>query len=116
MSEKTFTQNEVDEIVQERLRRFKRQLERELEETRAEISADTPDYKKQYFDNLRKIKLIDAGMTYDQAERYVKYIDGATEKEIEAQAIELAADVLTKKERTYADPSGKRKGIWNPFS
>jgi len=113
--EKLFTQVEVDEIIQDRLRRSKRQLERELVEAQADAVAELPDYKKQYFDNYKKIKLHEAGVPFDQLEKYAKYIDAEDEKEIQAQAEELAADVLTKQESPFADPGTKRKSIWNPW-
>jgi len=103
MEEKLFTQADVDEIVKKRLAREKRKTEQER------------NYKELYFDAMKQKSLIDAGVTFDNAERYVKYVDGEDEETISQQALEIA-NQMKGKPKNYADPSQKRVGIWYPFS
>lgn len=159
MSEKLLTQDEVNEIIKDRLAREKRKHREEVEQLKARIAeleggaleteteADeeeleepeqgeveepeeegeesTPEeegeeeqaeYKAKYIEVIKQIKLLDAGFTFEQLERYAPYITGENEEEIERQSLELAEEVESKRTRTYADPSSRRRvGVYNPF-
>jgi hypothetical protein len=114
--EKLFTQEEINEIIQDRLARAKRKHEEELEKIREELPEGARDYKKEYHENLRKIKLIDVGFSFNEADRYAKYITAEEPEQIEQEANLLAEDVLPgkKQQQDYADP-GQKKSVWNPF-
>ncbi|WHX27447.1 hypothetical protein QNH47_06215 [Virgibacillus halodenitrificans] len=120
MSEgKVFTQAEVDEIVERRLARERKKQEgAESTESQAE-AFDTPNYKKSYEENLRKVELLNAGFSLDDLPRYEKYLTATTPAEIKRQAVDLAQDIkrVTQKGKGYADPSQRRgKQVWNPFN
>lgn len=121
--EKTFTQEHVDKVIQNRLARVRAKQAKEIEEIRngAELPEGETDWKQVYDDNkarylslVKQSKLTGAGFSPDQVERYVRYIESESEEEIEAEALDIAADVL-KGKPSYADPTGKKSGKWNPW-
>jgi len=57
--------------------------------------------KNEYFNKLKQVKLIEAGIDVDIVDNYTKYITADSPKEIEEQAEALAEDV--KKQDNYGD-------------
>ncbi|ARI78232.1 hypothetical protein [Halobacillus mangrovi] len=111
--EKMFTQEDVDRIVQERLKRARAKAEREREEAQAELDARLPDYKELYFSELKYLKLLKAGFPMEKAERATKYIHDGTPEEVERQAKELAEHAGHSKQTKTSEK--QPKGKWNPF-
>lgn len=117
--EKTFTQEEVNQIVSERLEREKRKREEAIEEIQAQA---TKDMKEEYFKVYKKSKLIEAGVKFDKADEILWMIKGESEEEIKANiaiiAPELTPEYLVDakpSKRGYADPSQRGRRRWNPF-
>ncbi len=140
------TQEKVNEIVQERLKREKAKHEKEVEQLKARIAeleggapeevteeveehtAEEPqeqtelseeeqeEYKQRYFTALKQKALLDAGFTVDQLDRYTSYVKGDTPEEIERNAYELSQEITGGV--SSVDPSSKPKTNeeWNPFA
>lgn len=68
--------------------------------------------KAGYIEKLKKVRLLDAGIDYDDVDTYVKYIDADSEKEIERQANELADDI--NKQSQFSDVYIDNR-TWKPF-
>lgn len=68
--------------------------------------------KADYIEKLKKVKLLDAGIDYDDVDRYIKYIDADSEEEINRQANELADDINQQSQLAdvYID-----EHVWKPF-
>jgi hypothetical protein len=114
MEEKTFTQDEVDRIIKERLKRERAKVDKELVDIQAEIDAEYPDYKGMYIDALKRKSLTDAGMPIEQVDRYVRYIDDSEDAdEVKRQAREFteSAGLIGKGE----SKSKSNRNTWNPF-
>lgn len=111
--EKRFTQEDVDRIVQERLKREKAKEEREKVDVQAEVDAEIPDYKALYFSKLKQVKLLDAGVPMEKIDRVQKYITDGPPEEIDRQAKMLAEEAgVTNQTR----PNEKQAtGKWRPF-
>lgn len=125
--EKTFTQADIDRIVKERLDREKRKRDEALEEERRKAEeqrlAEEGKYKELYeklqaelADREKKAEearketlktkkeslLTKAGYSEDQVAKYLKYIEGESDEDIQASLDALKADIPPKK---YVDPS-----------
>ena len=57
--------------------------------------------KNEYFNKLKRVKLIEAGIDVDVVDTYTKYITADSPNKIEEQAEELAEDV--KRQDSYGD-------------
>lgn len=110
MSEKLFSQSDVDRIVKERVAREKRSFERELEEVRSVADTGEPGYKSKYLDAMKRKSLLDAGIPYDKVDGYMKYVKGEEPDEIKRQVAEFAS-ILDAGKREEKKQSG-----WDPFS
>lgn len=68
--------------------------------------------KADYLTKLKKVKLAEAGIDYNELDVYVKYINADDEKEIEQQAAEIVADIEQHHTATdvYIDDR-----VWKPF-
>jgi hypothetical protein len=120
---KTFTQAEIDRIVKERLERDRKKREAEAEKEREAAEKKRLEEKEEYkelYEKLQKEREADrlaaieskkesllakAGYDESQVERYTKYLSGETDEELHASLESLKADVPTKKEKQYGDPS-----------
>lgn len=122
-AEKTFTQAELEGIVKERLAREKRKADEKAEEARKEAERKALEEQGKYkemYEQLQKdldaekanavgtkkqALLIAEGYTKEQAEKYVKFIDGTTDEELTASIEAFKGDVPPKG-ATYVDPAG----------
>lgn len=68
--------------------------------------------KAEYIDKLKRLKLAQAGVSYDDIDTYVKYLTADKEKEIEQQAKAIVADI--KKEDSFGDVYVDDR-VWKPF-
>lgn len=67
--------------------------------------------KAEYIEKMKKVALIEAGFSVDEAGDYIKFIKGDDEEEIERQALDLIADV-----KQHVTTSAKpNNGTWKPF-
>ncbi|MCM3093825.1 MULTISPECIES: hypothetical protein [unclassified Cytobacillus] len=114
MSEKLFTQEEVNQIIKERVAREKRSFEREIEEVRSGAHLDTPDYKAMYLDAFKRTSIQGAGFPMDKIDSYLKYIKGDSEDEIKREIAELAQAAGVNSAGNGQGKSSK-SGTWNPF-
>lgn len=76
------------------------------------MSEELEKAKSEYLLKLRHIKLLEAGVNFDDVERYTKFINAENEEEIENQAQTVAADI--KREDNYADVYTDDR-TWKPF-
>lgn len=117
----TFTQEQLDEKVQEALASYRAETEEILETIRngAELPEGETDYKQQYIDNTKKVALLDAGVKFDDLDEYLQYIPGETAEEI-GRAISVLLPGDEGKQKAYADPASARdrktRNKWNPFA
>ncbi|MBU8730450.1 DUF1552 domain-containing protein [Cytobacillus oceanisediminis] len=109
MSEKLFTQDEVNEIIKERLAREKKKLDRELEEVKSATDTGEQGYKAKYLDALKEVELRKAGIPYDKVDGYMRYLKGKDADEIKRQVAEFAS-ILDEGKREE-----KKSKSWNPF-
>lgn len=68
--------------------------------------------KSDYLTKLKKVKLLEAGIDYNDVDVYIKYINAEDEKEIERQAAEIVADI--KQHNTATDVYIDDRA-WKPF-
>lgn len=119
-ADKTFTQEEVDELIKQRLQREKRKAEEKAEEARKEAEKkaliEQEKYKELYetlqeelatqkAENLsakRDALMAGAGYSAEQIERYRKFVDGDNEEAIKQSLEELKVDLPPK--GGYVDP------------
>ena len=67
--------------------------------------------KAEYVEKMKKVALIEAGFSIDEAGDYVKFIKADDEEEIERQAMDLIADV-----KQHVTTSKKpNNNVWKPF-
>lgn len=67
--------------------------------------------KAEYIEKMKKVALIEAGFSVDEAGDYIKFIKADNEDEIERQALELVEDV-----KQHITTSKKQNnGTWKPF-
>lgn len=120
--EKSFTQAELDAIIQERLARerkkqddAKKQAEEEAKQKRLEeqeewkelaqsLQAQIDEHKTKSIESTKQTKLISAGYSEEQAELLHKLVDGETDEDITASVEELKKTVPVNK-KEYVDPS-----------
>lgn len=69
--------------------------------------------KSDYLDKLKKVKLAEAGIDYNDLDVYVKYISAEDEKEIEKEAQAIVADVK-QQNKNFGDVYQDNK-VWKPF-
>lgn len=67
--------------------------------------------KAEYVEKMKKVALIEAGFSVDEASDYIKFIKADDEEEIERQALDLIADVK-QHVTTSRKPSNN---VWKPF-
>ncbi len=127
---KTFTQEDIDRIVRERLERERKKREAALEEERKkaererlkeqekykdlyeDLQKDIEEQRKQALEAKKEAMLVKAGYSEDQAKRYVKYLEGETDDDLNASLDALKADIPPKKQ--YADPNPNNGGKQTP--
>lgn len=120
---KTFTQAELEAIVKDRLAREKRKADEKAEEARKEAERkaleDQGKYKEMYealqkdlaakdaqvVEVRKQSLLLAAGYTQEQVDRFIKYLVGATDDEINISLETLKADIPPT--GNYVDPSNK---------
>lgn len=67
--------------------------------------------KSEYIAKMKKVALIEAGFSIEEASDYIKFIKADDEEEIERQALDLIADV-----KQHVTTSRKpNNGTWKPF-
>lgn len=67
--------------------------------------------KAEYIEKMKKVALIEAGFSIEEAGDYIKFIKADDGDEIERQALELVEDV-----KQHATTSKKpNNGTWKPF-
>jgi hypothetical protein len=121
-ADKTFTQEEVDKLIKERLVREKRKAEEKAEEARKEaekkalienekykelyetLQQDLEQQKAEALTAKRDALLAQAGYDADQIKRYAKFVEGANEEELVASIEELKVD-LPPKTQGFINPS-----------
>ena len=69
--------------------------------------------KADYLTKLKKVKLAEAGIDYNDLDVYVKYISAEDEKEIEKEAQAIVADVK-QQNKNFGDVYQDDK-VWRPF-
>lgn len=73
--------------------------------------------KSEYLTKLKKVKLVEAGTGIDEADNYIKYINGNNVEEIEQEAQTIVGD-LNKKDGfgdVYNQRLEQSKNTWRPF-
>lgn len=121
---KTFTQDEVDRIVEARLARERKKLKEAEEKKQKE---EQGKYKELYEEVQQKLAditrkslltsaMLKAGYSEDQIERYSKYVEGEDESEIIESVQELVKDITpgNSKEQLGDDPSPYPANSKNP--
>lgn len=127
---KSFTQEELDRIVKDRLERERKKREEALEEERKKSERERLLEQEKYKDLYESLQkdleaqratalqakkeslLVKAGYTEDQAKRYLKFIDGETDDELNESLDALKVDIPPKK--SYGDPSPGNGGKQTP--
>ena len=66
--------------------------------------------KTEYIEKMKKVALIEAGFSVDEAGDYIKFIKADDEDEIERQAMDLIADV-----KQHVTTNKVRNNTWKPF-
>lgn len=69
--------------------------------------------KSDYIEKLKKVKLAEAGIDYNDLDVYVKYINAEDEKEIVKEAQAIVADVK-QQNKNFGDVYQDDK-VWRPF-
>lgn len=124
---KTFTQEELEAIVKERLAREKRKADEKAEEARKEAERKALEEQGKYKDMYEQLQkdlevqkanavqakkqalLIAEGYTKEQAERYVKFLEGETDEEL-ATALATLKEDIPPKASGYVDPANAGNG------
>lgn len=116
MEDKLFTQEDVDRIVKERLIREKRKLDRDIEQVRSQVIADSsqPSYKAKYLQSLKRSELLKAGFTFDNMDKYLPLVPEDSEGEIRKK-ISLLADWVGVSKSAQAKQERKHRK-WRPFN
>ncbi|MDY0409967.1 hypothetical protein ACFFIS_04745 [Virgibacillus soli] len=65
-----------------------------------------------YTDKLKRLKLLEAGVDYNDVDTYVKYLASDDEKEIEKEAQAIVADI---KQQSTATDVYHDERTWKPF-
>lgn len=116
MSEKLFTQDEVNQIIKERVAREKRSFERELEELRQSAASGEPEYKAKYLDALRRTELIKAGFSLDSVSKYMPAINKTDDPDEIKHLAKTFADLAGVSPSAKAQAEhAKKKAKFNPF-
>lgn len=68
--------------------------------------------RKEYIEKLKRLKLAEAGVAYDDLDTYVKYLNADSKEEIEKQAQAIVSDI---KQHHPALDSYRNNHIWKPF-
>ena len=76
------------------------------------MDGNLDEIKTSYTDKLKRLKLLEAGVKYDDVDNYVKYIKSEDEGEIEKEAQMLVADI---KQQDTATNLSINKSVWKPF-
>lgn len=124
--EKRFTQEDLERILKERLAQAKRKADEKAEEARKEAERKALEEQGKYkemYEQLQKdlevekqnalatkkqALLVAEGYTKEQAERYVKFIDGTTDEELATAITTLKADIPPTTQ--YVDPANAGNG------
>jgi hypothetical protein len=125
--EKRFTQAELDAIIKDRLAKEKRKADEKADEARKEAERKALEeqgkYKEMYeqlqkdleaekgnaLANKKQALLVAEGYTKEQAEKYVKFIEGATDEELATSIATFKEDVPPKGTQ-FADPASAGNG------
>jgi hypothetical protein len=127
---KTFTQEQLDAIIADRLARERKKREDAEKALRDDEERKRLADNQQYKDLADKLQaqldaikgdalgakkealLAKAGYTQDQIEKYVKYVDGETDEQLSEAVEALKADIPPKPK--FADPSPGNGGKQEP--
>ena len=105
---KTFTQEELDRILAERLARDRKKREEEAEAKRLEEEGKYKELyeatQKQLVATKKAELLKDAGYTKEQADLFVNLVTGETDEELTA-SVEKLKEANPPVQRDYVDPS-----------
>jgi hypothetical protein len=125
--DKRFTQAELDAIIKDRLAKEKRKAEEKADEARKEAEREALKEQEKYkelYEQLQKdllaekgnalaskkqALLVAEGYTKEQADKYVKFIEGTTDDELATAITAFKADVPPKG-ATYVDPATQGNG------
>lgn len=66
--------------------------------------------KAEYIAKMKKVALIEAGFSVDEAGDYIKFIKADDEDSIERQALDLIADV-----KQHVTSNKPQNNVWKPF-
>lgn len=109
---KTFTQEDVNRIVQERLDRQKRKdeqkrLEEEgkYKELYEKLQSELQEKEEQAIKASKESAIIKAGYSEEQLPKLLKFVEGETRDEIQQSIEELTELIPVKQDKQYADPS-----------
>lgn len=120
---KTFTQDDIDRIVKERLEREKKKREAALESEREEaerkrleeeqkykelyekLQGDLEAQRKEALQTKKESLLAKAGYSDEQASTLTKLLEGESDDELNASLESVKALFPPKQEKTYGDPS-----------
>jgi hypothetical protein len=129
-ADKTFTQEEVDKLIKERLVREKRKAEEKAEEARKEaekkalienekykelyetLQQDLAEQKALALTAKRDALLAQAGYDAEQIKRYAKFVEGTNEEELVASIDELKVDLPPRTKGV--DPTGNNPRKQDP--
>lgn len=68
--------------------------------------------RDEYLSKLKKVTLVEAGVSINDVDIYLKYIDGEDAEGIKKQAQQVASDI--NQQDSYADPQQDPR-VWRPF-
>lgn len=118
---KTFTQEDIDRIVKERLDREKAKRDKAVQKEREEAERKRLEEEGKYKEIAESLKseldaikgdaltakkqalLAQAGYTAEQIDKYAKYVEGENDEDLKSAVEALKADIPPKP--AYADPS-----------
>jgi len=69
--------------------------------------------RNEYLDKVKKIALLDAGVEYEDVDKYVKYVNVDDEGLIKREADAIVADIKQQNTTQYGDPG--QNTVWRPF-
>lgn len=76
------------------------------------MSGKLEQAKANYIEKLKRVKLIEAGIDYNDVSTYVKYISATSKDGIKKEAEEIVADI---NQQTQFSDGYQAPRSWNPF-
>lgn len=76
------------------------------------MSGKLEQAKANYIEKLKRVKLIEAGIDYNDVSTYVKYINAVNSDEIDREVAEIVADI---NQQTQFSDGYQAPRSWNPF-